>query len=187
MARRAPRKGKMGGFLRFTRTAVFPLAKASADTGYYLATKLSDMVNTDITNLFQEYRITNIQFRFRLPNQLNNNADFPTLYYAPYRQTPSSTPSLVSEITQIQGCKTFQFGPANTTVTFATKPYTLAGNLATSGPGHCLQQDKWFSTESVNVVNQSFAIFVVRYNTTSSPTHTLEYDMTYTVECRGTR
>lgn len=173
--------------LRFTRTTVNPFSKGAADSGYYFSTSLANLVSSDILALFQEYRITNIKFTVRLPNALNNNADFPTLYYARYRQTPSAPPSQLSDVSQITGCRVYQFGPSKNSITFSCKPSTLAAALTSAGVGYHVEQDKWFSVESVNVQNISFAVWISRYNSTSSPTHSLEYEMTYTIECKGTR
>jgi len=173
--------------IKFTRTTTNPFSKGAADSGYYFSTALSNMVSSDVLALFQEYRITNIKFTVRLPNQLNNNSDFPTLYYAKYRQTPSAPPAQLSDITQISGVKSYQFGPSSNQVSFNCKPSTLAAALTSAGVGYHVESDKWFSVESVNVQFISFAIWIARYNTTTSPTHSLEYELTYTIEARGTR
>lgn len=174
--------------MRFTRMLASVVPKVAADTGYFYAIRLSDFTYSDIQNLFQEYRLVNVKFTVRIASQLNNNADFPTLFYAPLKySTVTSTPTNRDEVMQIKGVKEYQFGPSNNSVSFSVNPVTFAAGLTTSGVGYAPAQGRWFTTDSINVVHNCFALWISRYNTATSPTHTIDLDITGTFEAKGTK
>lgn len=186
--RRKRRPNRAPKSMRFNRMLVTSVPKVTNDTGYYYAIRLSDFVYSDIQNLFQEYKVVSVKFTARIASQLNNNSDFPTLYYAPLKHsTPSSTPASRDEILQIKGVREYQFGPSKNSISFSVNPVTFLAGLTTSGVGYSAQSGRWFTTDSINVVHNCFALWISRYNSTSSPTHTVELDITLMVEGRGTK
>jgi len=167
-----------------TRLYTADIAKVAADSGAYATFQPLLFPITDMFGAFQLYRIKRITVEFQLYNQLNNNSAFPTLYIAPQNWTESATPSALSEVIQLKGVKTYQFGPSRPTYKQSFVPFV---NTTTSGPGRMPVSSPWLSTTSDLPQHMVYASWLQNYNSTSAATHTVRIVVTADFEFKGTR
>jgi len=172
--------------MRFTRKIVFNQPKVAGDTGSYSNPRLADFVNSDIVAMFQKYRINKLTYRFRLINAPNNNADFPTLNIAPVSYYSAVAPVNRDEVLQLNAGRAFQFGPTNVEFTISTVPKVARGALST-GTGYQISGPQWLDTGSTGVNHLAFAYWLARYNSTSSPSHTIEVEITADISVMGAK
>ncbi len=184
--RRAKGRMSSGGVFTFTRRVLFNQPKLAGDSGGYASPKVSDFLNSDILSMFQNYKVNSITYKFRLVNAPNNNADFPTLYIAPIKFYSSVNPTARDEIITLGGGQTYQFGPSNVQFSISTKPTVNMSALAV-GAGNCQTQSPWIDTVSNGVYHNAFGYWISRYNSTSSPTHTIEVEIVANISCRGAK
>jgi hypothetical protein len=158
------------------------IVKFAADSGLYRSYSMALFPSSDVTNLFQEYRIKWVELTYQLYNQLNNNSSFPTLFIAPQDwNNNAGTPSSITEVQQFQGIKTFQFGPANPTATYRFTPTVFVGGEK------LLHKSPWLSVSADTVQHMTSVEWLQRYNSTSDPTHTIQLSAKICVELRKTR
>jgi hypothetical protein len=162
---------------RFTRKLVFTQPKLAVDSGAYSNPRLVDFSNADIIGMFQQYKITRLDYTFRLTNAPNNNADFPTLNIAPVMFYSASPPTSRDVILALDGVKSYQFGPSNVSYTVSTVPKVSRGVLS-SGIGYGISDPIWVDSNSNGVYQLGFGYWFARYNSTSSPTHSIEVEIT---------
>lgn len=173
--------------LSFQRKLSLNIAKLAADTGSYYFVRLADFPSSsEITSLFQFYRIKRFELKFLLVNQPNNNASFPTLYIAPQASTLSGTPGSRDEVLQYQGVQIHQFGPSNLVKTISTAPSVLLDSSGSVGGG-MVKQSPWLSTANNGILHSAFVFWISRYNSTTDSSHTLELDCTAWFDGKGTR
>lgn len=171
----------------FQRKYSLNVSKIAVDTGAYFNVRLADFpVVTDITSLFQFYRLRKVEIQFILVNQPNNNSSFPTLYIAPQQSTLSGTPSSRDEVLQYQGVQIHQFGPSDLVKKFSAVPAVLLDSSA-GVVGGTLSQSPWLSTANNGTLHSAIIYWISRYNTTSDSTHQLEVDVTVWLDAKGTR
>lgn len=184
---RARSKKQVNTLHSIKRTVVFSLPKIAADTGNYTSLDLSVFPGlSDITSLFQYYRIKNVVKKFYLVSAPNNNATFPTLYIAKQQINQSGIPASRDEVLQFQGVQTHQFGPSNLMKTVTTVPcVTLDANNAVGGG--MIKYSPWLSTNNINIRHYTFVEWYTRYNSTTDSTHTLDVELTINIECKGTK
>jgi len=182
---RRPRRLRQGNSIVIERELIAPISKLAADSGLYRSFTLAQFPDSDIVSMFQEYRIKRVKLSWMLVNAPNNNADFPTLYTAPQHYFASGVPPASrDEVIQFKGIKHVQFGPANVCHTEAYQPF-VSMDAATTG--RKFTPAPWLSTTSDTVPHYTSVEWISRYNSTSSPTHTLELVAHVVVEARGTR
>lgn len=168
-----------------TRMYVANVVKSTSDTGVFRSYNLATFPTSDIISLYQDYKIKSVKLDYLLVNAPNNNADFPTLYIAPsHYNLGGVTPANRDEVLQYKGVKCFQFGPSRLQYTQTFKPYI---QMNTTGSGLVSSSSQWLTTQSSLVPHLVCVEWIDRYNSTSSPTHTLQLNVTITVECRMTR
>jgi hypothetical protein len=191
MSRRSKRKARLPkqpkDTLLFQRKVSTNIAKIATDTGIYYFVRLADFPSaSEITSLFQFYRIKKFELKFLLVNQPNNNSSFPTLYIAPQQSTLSGTPASRDEVLQYQGVQIHQFGPSNLVKTISTTPCVLLDSSGSVGGG-MVKQSPWLSTANNGIIHSAFVLWISRYNSTTDPTHTLELDVTAWFDAKGTK
>jgi len=160
------------------------VTKSATDNGAYRSVALGVFPISDITSLFAEYKIAKLEFSYILVNAPNNNANFPALYAAPQHYLSAGSPVSRDEVTQYQGVKLYQFGPAAVRANFS---YTPVVQLITAGVGTSNVVSPWLNTASSNVPHLTNVEWFDRYNSTSDPTHTIQLVIRATILCRGTR
>jgi hypothetical protein len=176
---------RAGNFITIERELIAPISKLAADSGLYRSFTLAQFPDSDIVSMFQEYKIKKIRLSWMLVNAPNNNADFPTLYTAPQHHFASGAPpSSRDEVIQYKGIKHVQFGPANVMYSHTYVPFVP---LDASTTGKHFVPAPWLSTTTDTVPHYTSVEWISRYNSTSSPTHTLELIAHVVVEARGTR
>jgi len=169
---------------RVTRIFFADIAKVAGDSGIYRTIQPLNFPIADMIGSFTEYRIKSVKLTYQLYNQLNNNSVFPTLYFAPQRWNESATPASVSEVIQFAGVETFQFGPSRPTFSRTVTPYV---NMVTTGPGRSPVASPWLSTTSDLPQHILNVEWLVNYNSTSAPTHTVRLNFIAEFEFRGPR
>jgi hypothetical protein len=176
---------KAGNSVIIERELIATISKSASDSGLYRSFTLSQFPDSDIISMFQEYRIKKITLTWMLVNAPNNNADFPTLYTAPQHYFASGLPPASrDEVIQFRGVHHVQYGPANITHKVIYVPF-VALDAATTGKK--FTQSPWLSTTTDSVPHYTSVEWISRYNSTSSPTHTLELVAHATIEARHTR
>jgi len=160
------------------------IVKTPADTGNYRAFALNGFPTSDITSMFQEYRIRSITLTYALVNAPNNNASFPSLFVAPQHIFSSTLPTSRDEVIQYRGSQAYQFGPSRVMYTRKFTPYV---SLDASTTGRKFVPSPWLSTSSDAVPHFTNVEWISRYNSTSDPTHSLELWAHAVVDCRYTR
>lgn len=166
------------------RELIATITKVAADSGLYRSFGLNQFPDSDIVSMFQEYRIKSIKLTWMLVNAPNNNADFPTLYTAPQHYFAGIPPTSRDEVVQFRGVKHVQFGPATVMHSEVYKPFVpIDANVS----GKKFVASPWISTVTDNVPHYTSIEWISRYNSTSSPTHTLELVAHAVIEARHTR
>lgn len=161
--------------------------KIASDTGTYSTFRLVDFSSgTDITSLFQFYRIKKVQLKFMLVSAPNNNATFPTLYIAKQHSIISGVPASRDEVLQYQNVQTHQFGPSNLVKTISVAPRVLLDSSGSVGGG-TERVSPWLSTSNSGILHSAFVYWLTRYNSTTDSTHTIDVEFTVWVDCKGTR
>jgi len=161
------------------------IPKIATDSGVNRSFNLNTFPASDIISLFQEYRIKSIMLQYTLVNAPNNNADFPAVILAPQRYNIGGvTPANRDEVLQYKGVTLYQTGPSKVQFKKSYVPYV---QMTTSGAGVANAPSPWLSTQSASVPHLISVEWIDRYNSTSSPTHTLQIMATAVIECRGTR
>jgi hypothetical protein len=153
------------------KTLVSTLARPATDSGTYRSVTLSSLPGSaDITSLFQYYTITKVRYDYVLINAPNNNANFPTIYFAPQHISSTGTPLSRDEVLQFNGVKEYQFGPSNLKASIVVKPkfqYDVGGvNAAVEGSGYC-------SNAASTVPFITIVDWISRYSAVD-PTHTID-------------
>lgn len=169
---------------KLTRVVTANLIKLATDSGTYRSVTLSSVPSSDITSLFQKYRILRVTNVYSLVNAPNNNADFPTLYIAPQEYSNLTNVGSRDEVLQFRGFKQFQFGPATMTFRHSFVPKVFAN---TDGPAKMVTTSPWLSTATPAAPHMTCIEWLDRYNSTSSPTHTIQLTQILEVEATGTR
>lgn len=173
--------------LSVNRRIAGTIAKTASDTGNYTTIRLVDFSSgSDISSLFQFYRIKRVELKFMLVSAPNNNATFPTLYIAPQFSIISGVPFSRDEVLQYQNVQTHQFGPSNLVKTVSVAPRVLLDSSGSVGGGTEMQTP-WLATSNTGILHSAFAYWLTRYNSTTDPTHTLDIEFTIWVDCKGTR
>lgn len=196
MPQRQRKNRKMGGRrashpgnqIRIQRSIVLGVNKTTVDSGDFNELSLGGFAgSSDISSLFQQYRIRSAKVTYKLVSSPNNpSAAFPTLYTAP-QYISSTIPSSRDEVLQYQNMRVYQFAPSRTEVTYTYTPkvnrIVYRSAVASSyEPVSC-----WLSTQDLNAQHYYSVEWLDRYNTTTNPEHTVEKIVTITVDCRQTR
>lgn len=182
---RMTRSPKIGNSVTIERELIATISKGVADTGLYRSFTLNQFSDSDIISMFQEYRIKKLTLTWMLVNAPNNNADFPTLYTAPQHYFASGIPPASrDEVIQFRNTQHHQFGPANVVFKKTYIPF-VALDAATTGKK--FTKSPWLSTTTDVVSHYTSVEWISRYNSTSSPTHTLELVAHATIQARHTR
>lgn len=187
--RRKPRmvKHPKDIILSVNRRIAGTIPKIASDTGTYSNIRLVDFASgSDISSLFQFYRIRKVELKFILVSAPNNNATFPTLYIARQASTISGTPFSRDEVLQFQNVQTHQFGPSNLVKTISVAPRVLLDSSGSVGGG-TERVSPWLSTSNTGILHSAFVYWLTRYNSTADPTHTLDIEFSIWVDCKGTR
>lgn len=166
------------------REFIATITKLASDSGLYRSFGLNQFPDSDVVSMFQEYRIKSIKLSWMLVNAPNNNADFPTLYTAPQHITAGVPPTSRDEVVQYKGIKHIQYGPATVVHSETYTPYVP---MDASTTGKKFLPSPWISTSTDTVPHYTSVEWISRYNSTSSPTHTLELVAHAVIEARGTR
>jgi len=169
---------------KVTRIFFADVAKFAADSGLYRTIQPLNFPIADMIGAFTEYRIKSVKLTYQLYNQLNNNSVFPTLYIAPQHWSESATPASSSEVVQYKNVQTFQFGPSRPTYSRTFVPYV---NMSSTGPGRVPVRSPWLSTSSDLPQHMLDAEWILNYNSTSAPTHTIRLNFIAQFEFRGPR
>ncbi len=185
-ARRRSRRPKRSGDTvhRVTRIFISDIAKFAADTGLYRTIQPLNFPIADMIGSFTYYRIKSIKLTYQLYLQLNNNSSFPTLYIAPQQWSESATPASFNEVVQYKNVKTFQFGPSKPTYSQTFTPYV---NMVSTGPGRVPVRSPWLATSSDLPQHMICVDWILAYNSTSAPTHTIRLNYVAEFECKGPR
>jgi len=174
-----------GNGVTIEREVIGIVGKVASDTGIYRTYALNQFPDSDIISMFQEYRIKKLTLTWMLVNAPNNNADFPTLYTAPQHYFASGIPPTSrDEVIQFRSVQHHQFGPANIVCKKTYIPYVPLDAATT---GKKFTKSPWLSTTTDTVPHYTNVEWISRYNTTSSPTHTLELVAHATIQARYTR
>lgn len=195
--RRSTKKRRMrrskGLELTLSRTTItsVPKAATTAGTGLYLTHQIANFPGaSDITSLFQEFKVQSIKLRFRLVNAPNNNAAFPTLYIAPQKFFFTSlpvAPSASSEVWQFRGLRTYQFGPNALEFSCTYVPhYSLDVNNQGLAQGE-IRRAGWLAAGATAVNLASAVYWIDRYDTPTNNSHTIELEAMVVLRCRGTK
>lgn len=169
---------------RVTRIVIGDIAKVAADSGLYRTIQPLSFPVADMFGAFSLYRIKSVRLTYQLYQQLNNNSSFPTLYIAPQNYSESATPASFSEVVQFKNVKTFQFGPAQPTYSQTFVPYV---NMSSTGPGRSPVASPWLSTTSDLPQHLLAVDWILAYNSTSAPTHTIRLNWVAEFEFKGPR
>lgn len=168
-----------------TRMFASNVVKTATDSGVFRSYNLATFPTSDIISLYQDYRIKSVRLDYLLVNAPNNNADFPTLYIAPaHFNVGGVSPANRDEVLQYKGVKVIQFGPARVQASFTFKPFI---QMNATGSGIVNSQPMWLNTQTSATPHLVSVEWIDRYNSTSSPTHTIQLNVTVEVECKGTR
>ncbi len=168
-----------------TRMWTGNVPKAASDTGTFRSFNLNTFPTSDIVSLFQDYRFKSIKVEYLLTNAPNNNADFPAIITAPtHYNVGGVTPGNRDEVLQYRGTKIYQMGPSRVQYERKFVPYI---QVLTSGSGIIQSGSQWLTTQTGSVPHLTHVEWIDRYNSTSSPTHTVQIVVTAVIECRGTR
>lgn len=176
-----------GNVTQFTRKTTFTIAKAAADSGRVVVMTLADFASADMVALFGLYKIKSFKVTWRLVNAPNNNATFPTLHVAP--QTYSIVaPTALSDVQNLTKCSTFQFGPTAISYTRHFTPGIIMDAAGTgTGQVNLASDANWLTVFNTTVNHIACSYWVSRYNSTTDPTHTLEYDVEAVLALKSTR
>jgi len=169
---------------KVTRIFISDIAKVAADTGLYRTIQPLNFPIADMIGSFTYYRIKSVKLTYQLYQQLNNNSSFPTLYIAPQQWSESATPSSFNEVVQYKNVKTFQFGPSRPTYSQTFTPYV---NMTSTGPGRVPVKSPWLSTSSDLPQHLLCVDWILAYNSTSAPTHTIRLNYVAEFEFKGPR
>lgn len=173
---------------KLRRMFVQNINKVAADSGTYYRSILADFPGaSDITSLFTDYKITKLRYTIRLVNAPNNNANFPTLYFAPQSYVYNgSSPSSASEVFQFKNLRTFQFGPSNLSTKLTVRPRVSVdvNNLVNSG---IPMASPWLNTANNSVPHIGIVWWISRYNSTTDTTHQLELQVDAWISARNSR
>lgn len=168
-----------------TRIWTSNVPKTAGDSGVNRSFNLNTFPTSDIVSLFQEYKFKSFKVQYTLVNAPNNNADFPAIILAPQRYNIGGvSPASRDEVLQYKGVTIYQTGPSRVQMTKVYKPMI---QMATSGSGWVNAPSQWLNTQTGSVPHLTHLEWIDRYNSTSSPTHTIQILVTATIECRGTR
>jgi len=169
--------------LRIRREVTLSVTKAASDAGRSRVLSFASLPGvSDMTSLFQEYRILKVHAQWILVNGLNANNEFPTLVIAPQHYSQVAVP-VRDEVAQYNGVQTFQFAPSKNVYKRSFDVY--APVLGVSSSQNYLKSPWWRVDDSP--IHVWGIEFIARYNTVSTPNHTLELILDVDVELRATR
>lgn len=189
--RRSTRRVKIPrGVLMVERVGIttVPKAATTAGGGLYLNHQLNNFLGaSDITSLFQEYKIDKIRLTFRLTNAPNNNASFPTLYIAPQSfNYLGAAPASSGEVWQFKGLKSYQYGPSALSFSEDYFP-TYAHDVNTSaGIGNVVRAG-WLSVGASAIQHMSAVYWIDRYDVPTNNSHNIELEAKLFVSCKNPR
>jgi len=153
-----------------SRMLTVTLPKVAADSGTYRIVQLNNLpAFTDITNLFQEYRIDLVEYIYQMFTPNANNTYFTSLYVAPQRTTLGGTPSSLDEVQQFAGLKVFQFGPTSQEFRISVKP-SLSMDVNNSGGYGSIRTSPWISCQNSSAVHMTVVDWLNNYNTSAVAT-----------------
>jgi hypothetical protein len=166
------------------RKSFAAIVKSPSDSGNYRSFLLNSFPTSDVTSMFQEYRIRSLTLTYALVNAPNNNASFPSLFVAPQHIFAATLPTSRDEVIQYRGSQAYQFGPSRVSY---SKTYTPYVSMDANTTGRRFIPSPWLSTSSDAVPHYTNVEWISRYNSTSDPTHTIELWVHALVDCRYTR
>jgi hypothetical protein len=174
-----------GAIHRFTRMQDFiTLTKAAGDQGFGITFSLSGVSNyAEFTNLFDKYRITQIEITFLWQRGASDAVQRPILWY--YQDWDGSTvPATSSEVMDRGNFHQIMFSEANPTRTVVIK--RPAALLATALGAASPARSPWIDCTLPAQVHYGLYGWGAFYNTTTA-SGTVSYITRYTLEFQASR
>jgi len=159
------------------------LSPVVTDYGYALVANLNVLPNlTELTNLFQEYRIVYAAYDLTFIPAASERYS-PTVWYANYVvDTSGSSPATLNDVSQTSGVRRFSYGPDKRLLRVGFKP-----RIRTSDSVYMLMTSPWITTATPNVSHGGLWLWFQDFNSTASLGSFIRLTVTLTVQLRGTR
>ncbi len=185
MSRRGKRTGDDKRVYHFVRGATADLTPASTDIGRAAFITLSGLSNiSEITNLFDEYKIEweefTVHFTGFTNNALTNYEGFYPWIITALDYNDSTVPITANELLEYKNSEYFQFGPANLTYTRRWVP--RASVNATSGTA-LIDSETWATTATTSLPWLGMKYFIGGFNSVDR-NHTARFTYRCGISCR---
>lgn len=157
------------------------ISPVASDFGGQLQVLLAQLPNvSELTNLFQEYRIDMAAFEVTyLPASTERYTS--VLWYGNYVVNVGTPPATFDDVLQLSGQRKFAFGPDRRTVKIGFKP-----KVRTSDVVVMLRSSPWISTITPSVNHLGLWYWAQHFNTTISLGAQLSVTATLSLSLRGT-
>lgn len=165
------------------------LTKGVADTGYGLSFILTGLINaTDITNLYDHYRIDKVEYYVELTTPHLTNIPYPRVAMcADWNNVVS--PASESEVLEYRNATVHQFGPMAPVAKYTIVPRVAAESYVSAvSSGYWSPEGPVFvDTASSTVAHYGLRMYISDYNTGISAVPVLRTYARFHLSVKGTK